>query len=268
MAITTTQQLRSAADRLIELHESGDLDAVLSLADEVSAAALGWVEPDEIVRESLFIARFQRAIALTEREDLTGAARAYAEAAETPSDPDDPDQRHEVAMALLHRGMCLDALDEPELAIEAYGRVVERFGGAEDPVTRDQVVRARVNRSVAWLNAGDPKAARTEAEDLAGELDRSVPLDAEQWIMTRRISAAALQSTGRAEQAVNVLSEVDTVELDDPSVLEQQASAELERAELLEALGDDDAAGRVRAAAASHEQAVIDLGGVTDAVHG
>lgn len=247
--MSTTMELRTAADRLIELHEAGDLDGVLSLADEVAERAAGWDEPDEIVRESLFIARFQRAMALTERQELAEAARAYRDAASTPTDPDDPDQRHEIAMALLHEGMCLDALDEPEAAIEVYLEIVERFGDAEDVVTRDQVVRARVNHAVALLSSGDAARALQEAERLLGELDPSVSLDAEQSIMARRIAAAALQPLGRPEDAVRVLERVGAVDLDDEAVREQQAQAHLDRAMILDELGAAPAAEEAREAA-------------------
>lgn len=247
--MSTTMELRSAADRLIELHEAGDLDAVLTLADEVARMA-GDLEPsDEVVRESLFVARFQRAMALTERHDLEQAARAYADAAATPTDLDDPDQRHEVAMALLHQGMCLDALDAPQDAVEVYAEVVRRFGAADDPVTRDQVVRARVNGAVSHLNAGGVDIALAEARSLIDELDPSLPLDGEQWVMARRIAAAALEGLERPHDAIDVLEAVGVVDLDDAGVREQQAHAHLDRSRLLEELGETGAAAEARQAA-------------------
>jgi len=245
----STTELRSAADRLIELHEAGELDAVLELAEEVTALADGGDVSDEIVRESLFIARFQRAMVLTEREDLRAAAQAYADAASVPTDPDDPDQRHEVAMALLHQGMCLDALGEPREALTVYDRIVQRFGVAEDPVTRDQVVRARVNRAASSLDVGDAASSLQEAQELIDLLDPAMPLDAEQWVMARRIAAAALQEQARPQDAVVLLEGIGVIDLDDPTVREQQAQAHLDRAQVLVDLGETGAAEDARRAA-------------------
>ena len=249
MSTTELTELRSAADRLIELHEAGDLDAVLDLADEVTALAGRGDVSDEVVRESLFIARFQRAMVLTEREDLQAAAQAYAEAASVPTDAHDPDQRHEVAMALLHQGMCLDALDDPQQAQTIYDQIVDRFGAADDPVTRDQVVRARVNGAASRLAAGDAAASLEETQRLIELLDPTTPLDAEQWVMARRIAAAALQEQGRLQDAVTILAGVGVIDLDDPGVREQQAQAHLDRAQVLTDLDEPGAAEDARQAA-------------------
>jgi tetratricopeptide (TPR) repeat protein len=242
-------ELRSAADRLIDLHDAGDLDAVLELADEVTAVAADGDLSDEVVRESLFVARFQRAMVLTEREDLRAAEQAYADAASIPTDTDDPDQRHEVAMALLHQGMCLDALDEPERAVSIYGQIVERFGVADDPVTRDQVVRARVNRAASHLHVGDAGSSLQECQELIDHLDPTMPLDAEQWLMARRVAAAALQALDRPQDAVAMLEGAGIVDLDDDTVRGQQAQAHLDRAEVLADLDQPGAAADARQAA-------------------
>jgi tetratricopeptide (TPR) repeat protein len=220
--MTTKQDLRHAADRLIELHEAGDLDAVLALADEVVTEATALGEQDEIARESLFVARFQRAIALTERDELAAAAEAYGEAADTPTDLDDPDQRHEVAMALLQRGMCLDVVGDASAAVDTYDEVERRFGGADDPVTRDQVLRARVNRAASLLGAGDAEAAAASADVLLASIEPCAPLDAEQWVLASRVRAAALVELGRTDEARRVLEAAAEVEVDDDPVVEQQ----------------------------------------------
>jgi len=229
---TTVQDLRSSADRLIELHEEGDLDAVLRLADELAEAAQAHLGEDEIARESLFVARFQRAIALTEREELEAAAEAYGEAATTPIDPDDPDQRHEIAMALLHRAMCFDALGETARARDTYDEVVARFGDADDPVTRDQVVRARVNQAAGQLADGEVEAALFAADSLRATLDPSAPLGGEQWLLASRIRAAALRELGRTDEAVATLQQAVALEGDDPAVVDQREQAAADLAEL------------------------------------
>lgn len=221
--MATLQDLRVAADRVIELHEAGDVDAALALADEVAEVAA--LRDDEVARESLFVARFERAVVLTEREELEAAAAAFGEAAETPTDPDDPDQRHEVAMALLHRGMCLDAVGDPQAAIVAYDQLIERFRGAEDLVTRDQVLRARVNRAASRLETGDAAAVAEEAEQVRLGLDPTTPLDAEQWMLASRIRAAALIDLGQDDLARQILSEAAAIDLDDPAVSEQRELA-------------------------------------------
>lgn len=219
--MTSTQELRSTADRLIELHEDGELDAVLTLADELAAAAESFGEDDEVARESLFVARFERALALTERGEVEAAAEAYRLAADTPTDLDDPDQRHEVAMALLHRGMCQDAMDDATGAVATYDEVARRFGDADDPVTRDQVLRARVNRAASLLAAGDASVAAEAADEVRETLDPTVPLDAEQWLLATRIRAAALVELGQVDAARPLLAGATAIETDDPAVVEQ-----------------------------------------------
>ena len=228
--MATLQHLRVAADRLIELHEEGDLDAALALADELASEAEA--SDDEVARESLFVARFERAMVLIERDEYAAAAEAFGSAAETPTDPDDPDQRHEVAMALLHRGMCLDTVGDTEAAIEAYDQVVRRFGAADDLVTRDQVLRAQVNRAASRLAGGAAATAADEAGVLRADLDPSAPLGAEQWLLASRIHAAALQELGRHDDARAVLIEALAVDLDDPAVIEQRELAEQDLREL------------------------------------
>jgi tetratricopeptide (TPR) repeat protein len=219
--MTSTQDLRRTADRLIELHEDGELDAVLTLADELAAAAASFGEDDEVARESLFVARFERALALMERGDVEAAAEAYRLAADTPADPDDPDQRHEVAMALLHLGMCQDAMEDAAGAVATYDEVTRRFGDADDPVTRDQVLRARVNRAASLLDEGDASVAAEAAAEVRNTLDPTVPLDAEQWLLATRVRAAALVELGQVDEARTLLAGATELETDDPAVAEQ-----------------------------------------------
>ncbi len=233
----TIDGLRVAADRILALHEEGDLEAALRLADEVAAAALtAWERDprDPVARESLFVARFERGMVLVEMDLVDEAADAFGAAADTPIDPEDPDQRHEIAMALLHRGMCLDQAGDPAGAIAAYGSVVERFAGAEDAVTRDQVVRARVNRAAALLGADDAEGAMGAADEVRQELDPSLPLDAEQWLLATRIQAAALVRGGRQADARAVLEAAVDIDLDDPAVVEQRELASVDLADLLD----------------------------------
>lgn len=232
------QALRSQADGILELHEQGELDAALDACGALLAAADEADATDEVVRESLFTARFERAVLLTELGELEEAARAYAEAATTPTDLDDPDQRHELAMALLNEGICFDALGRTEEALRVYERLVVELGGADDPVTRDQVVRARVNRGAAQLELGRLPEALTVAEGLCGELDPADALEAEQLVMALRLRAQALEGLDRGREAADVLAEVERCSDEEPGVADQIAAALRERARLLDELGD------------------------------
>ena len=231
----TIEDLRGAADRIIALHEDGEFEAALELADEVvtvAAAAHERRRDDPIARESLFVARFERALLLAQSGRYVEAAGAFAEAADTPIDPEDPDQRHEVAMALLHQGMCHDQAGQIDEAIGAYETVIEGFALAGDAVTRDQVVRARANRAAALLMRGDLEAATAAAHELRQDLDPAAPLDAEQWVLAARIEAAALSRAGDVEQARDRLQATRQVTADAPEVVEQRELAEAELAEL------------------------------------
>lgn len=225
--------LRQRADRVLEQHELGQLDAALAACEQLIVDADAADVTDPVVRETRFFARFERALLLTELGDLEGAADAYGDAADAPADLDDPDQRHEVAMALLNRGICLDTLGDHAGALSAYDQLVVRFGGADDPVTHDQVVRGRVNRAAALLALDQLHEALTVVASLRAELDPTEALEAEQLAMAMRIRAAALRGLDRAAEAAEALAEVDRYVTDDPAARTQLASSQQERAEVL-----------------------------------
>lgn len=236
------RSLRQRADRILEQHEVGDLDAALVDCEALAQAADAADPADPVVRETRFFARFERALLLTELGELDRAAAAYGDAAATPADLDDPDQRHEVAMALLNQGICLDTLGDHRGALEAYDRLVVRFGAAADPVTHDQVVRGRVNRAAALLALDQLHEALTVVESLRAELDPTGALEAEQLAMAMRIRAAALRSLDRAAEAADALAEVERYVTDDPAARTQLASSQRERAEVLAELDRADEA--------------------------
>lgn len=227
------QALRAQADRILELHETGRLEEALdacgALLADVAADDLG----HDVVRESVFTARFERGVLLTELGELAAAAEAYADAAATPTDLADPDQRHELAMALLNQGICLDGLDDHEGALRVYDQLVVRLGDADDPVTADQVVRGRVNRAAALLALGRAPEALTVAEALSDELDPSDLLEAEQRGMAARLRAAALRELGRADDAVTALEDVERCSDEETGARCQVAAAAVERARAL-----------------------------------
>jgi tetratricopeptide (TPR) repeat protein len=239
--VTSPKELRARADVILELHEDDRLDAALEACDDLVRLARDADPTDPVVRESLFSAWFERGLLLSELGDLRTAAEAYGEAAATPADLDDPDQRHEVAMALLNRAICLDASAEGEgqgeLALATYDQLIERFGDADDPVTRDQVIRGRVNRAAALLAADRPEQALAGADALIGELDALDVLEAEQLAMAVRLRAAALRALDRVDDAEASLTDVERCTDEDPAVRSQIAAAHRERAELLAELG-------------------------------
>jgi tetratricopeptide (TPR) repeat protein len=229
--------LRAYADAVLEQHEAGDLEGALESCERLLAATGEGDLDDPVVRETLFTARFERALLLTELGELEIAAEAYAQAATTPADMDDPDQRHERAMAQLNHGICLVAAGEHQAALRVYDRLIATFRDAADPVTRDQVVRARVNRSAALLAIGELAAARAAAEELIDELDGRDALDAEQLAMAVRLRAAAFQGADRDEEAAEALAVAEALEAEDAAARVQVVAASRERAELLAALG-------------------------------
>lgn len=228
---------RERADQVLELHERGSLEQALEAAGALARDASQADTSHPVVRESLFAARFERALLLTELGDLAAAARAYAEAAATPADLDEPDQRHEVAMALLNRGICLDAVGDRDAAIEVYDELVARFREADDPVTADQVVRGRVNRAAALLAVDRIGEALTAADVLVRQLDPLDALEAEQLAMTVRLRGAALRALDRDAEAADALAEVERCTDEDPAARSQVVAAHRERADILAGLG-------------------------------
>jgi tetratricopeptide (TPR) repeat protein len=145
-------------------------------------------------------------------------------------------------MALLNRGVCLDAVGDHQGAIGAYDELVGSFGDADDPVTRDQVIRARVNRASALLAVDELHEALTVADGLIAELDPSEALEAEQLAMTVRLRAAALRALDRRDEAAASLADIDRCADEDPAARSQVAAAQRERAEMLAELGRSDEA--------------------------
>jgi tetratricopeptide (TPR) repeat protein len=229
--------LRAYADAVLEQHEAGDLEGALESCERLLAATAEGDLDDPVVRETLFTARFERALLLTELGELEIAAEAYAQAAATPADMDDPDQRHERAMAQLNHGICLVAAGDHEGALRVYDRLITTFREAADSVTRDQVVRARVNRSAALLALDDVAGARAAAEELIAELDERDALDAEQLAMAIRLRAASFQAEDRDEDAADALAVAEALDAEDAAGRVQVVAASRERAELLAALG-------------------------------
>ncbi|MBW3658039.1 MAG: hypothetical protein KY457_05335 [Actinobacteria bacterium] len=162
------QALRATVDRGFELHETGDLDATLAHYDGVLAAAP--TAGDPVTVESLFAARFDRAVVLTELGELEAAADAFATAARgLPAG--DPDVAHEIAMAELNRGICLQLLDRHDEALTVYAAIVGRFPDAEDdPVLHEQVVKAMVNRAATLEVLGRRREAAGAVDDVLGHL--------------------------------------------------------------------------------------------------
>jgi tetratricopeptide (TPR) repeat protein len=254
------QQLRTRADELLELHEAGELEVALESCEELLADLAGLDVSDPVVRETVFTARFERALLLGELGELLLAAEAYRLAAATPADPDDPDQVHELAMAALHQGICLDAVGDHDAALQAYDQLISRFGGADDPVTANQVVRGRVNRA-ATLLALDRVAESLEAAGrLVEELDPSDALEAEQLAMAVRVRAAALRAADRVPEAAASLADVDRLTDEDPAARSQVALALLDRADALVELD------RTRDAVALLDAAVARYSGDPDPV--
>lgn len=236
--MVSPQEARQRTDAVMELHEAGDLEeAVEEVESLLAVLSHGHDLDDPVLRESLFTARFERAVLLTELGDLDAAAEAYAVAATTPADLDDPDQRHEIALALLNRGICLDTVGDHETAVAVYADLVARFQDADDPVTLDQVVRARVNHAAALLALERTEEASTSAAAISTELDPTDVVTAEQHVMALRLQAAALRAAGDVDGAIEVLLRRGEATLEDPAARAQVAAAAQEHAQLLVELG-------------------------------
>ena len=232
--MVSPQQARARTDAAMELHEAGELVAALEeIRDLLTVLSDGHDLTDPVLRESLFAARFEHAVLLTELGDLDAAAEAYALAARTPADLDDPDQRHEIALALLNRGICLDAVGEHAAAVAAYADLIARFADADDPVTADQVARARVNHAAALLALGRAAEAEIAAARVRDILDPENVLTSEQHVMAARLRAQALLELEQEEEALGELFRVHGVSREDPATRAQLAAAAQERAQLL-----------------------------------
>lgn len=217
----------------MELHEAGELEEALGEVRALLADLEGAELADPVLRESLFAARFEHAVLLTEFGDLDAAEAAYGLAARTPADLEDPDQRHEIALAALNQGICLDAVGDHAAAVRVYAGLVDRFRDADDPVTADQVARARVNHAAALLATDRPAEAAQLAAEVRAELDPRDVLSSEQHVMAARVEATALGLLGRVEAALAVLADLAPVTEEDEATRLQLAAAAQERTALL-----------------------------------
>lgn len=232
--MVSPQQARARADAIMELHEAGDVDAAMEEVQRLlSELDEGQARTDPVLRESLYAARFEHAVLLTELGDLDAATEAYALAARTPADLDDPDQRHEIALARLNQGICLDAMGDHAGSIEVYADLVSTFSDADDPVTADQVARARVNQAAALLASDRADEASVRAAGIRAELDPQDILSSEQHVMAARLQAQALLDLDAVEEALGVLADLGEVTREDPATRAQLAAAAQERAQVL-----------------------------------
>lgn len=186
------QRLRAAVDRGFELHETGDLDATLAHYDGVLADPPAGVDP--VTVESLFAARFDRAVVLTEVGDLEAAADAFATAAHgLPAG--DPEVAHEIAMAELNRGVCLQLLDRHDEALTVYSAILGRFPDpGADPVLREQVTKAMVNRCATLEVLGRRREAVAAVDAALGELADADDL----WVDEQRALLAEVRRAALA----------------------------------------------------------------------
>lgn len=238
------QRLRVAADRILEQHEAGDRDGARAGCDALEADASDDDLTHPVVRESVFTARFQRAVIETEEGDLEAALAGYLSAAALPVDPDDPDQTHELAMALLNAGICWSNGGDPAAALATWDDLLDRVGDATDPVTAEQVTKARVNRGVALLDLDRPQAAADAAAEVLELLGAGTePIVAEQRVMALRLQARAQRDLARPEEAAVTLAAAEPLgDVDDEATRTQVVVAIAERAEVLAELGRADEA--------------------------
>lgn len=180
MAGPDPQALRAAADLILELHDAGELTAARDACLRLERDA-GDDLSDRVVRESVFLARFERGAIAVEEDDLEEAATAYLAAAALPFDLSDPDESHELAMALINAGVARSVAGDEAAALAIYNDVLSQLADATDPVTRGQVVRARVNRAAALLELDRPGEAIRAVEELIPELDLDEDDDVEQY---------------------------------------------------------------------------------------
>lgn len=189
------RRLRAAVDRGFELHESGALESTLAHYDELLTTAPASTDP--VTVESLFAARFDRAVVLTELGELEAAAEAFAAAASGLPDGE-PDVAHEIAMAELNRGVCLQLLDRDDEALTVYSAIVGRFPEPSDPVLREQVVKAMVNRCATLEVLGRRREAVAAVDAVLAYLEAADDVwVGEQRMLLVEIRDAALTGADR-----------------------------------------------------------------------
>lgn len=142
--------------------------------------------------------------------------------------------------ALFNLGRALDLLGRPGEALEAYGRLIERFGKASDFWFRRAVARASVNRGVVLRQLGRLEDAIEAYDDVASRFDRAEePELQEQVAMALVNKAIAFSTSGRPLEALAVNDEVLSRfgQTATPNMSELIATTLVNKAILLNSLG-------------------------------
>ena len=105
--------------------------------------------------------RFSRALAFEKQGLLDQAVKAYDDIVCSFGNDEQPELLHQVALALVKKGITLGQLNRSEEAIAVYGDVVRRFGSSENTDLLEQVAMALVIKGITLgqLNRSEEEIA-------------------------------------------------------------------------------------------------------------
>ena len=130
--------------------------------------------------------RFSRALAFEKQGLLDQAVKAYDDIVCSFGNDEQPELLHQVALALVKKGITLGRLNRSEEEIAVYDDVVRRFGSSENADLLAQVAMALVNKGITLGQLNRSK----EAMAVYDEVVRSFSADAMLAVPVARALAA------------------------------------------------------------------------------
>jgi len=153
--------------------------------------------------------RFSRALAFEKQGLLDQAVKAYDDIVCSFGNDEQPELLHQVALALVKKGITLGQLNRSEEAIAVYGDVVRRFGSSENTDLLEQVAMALVIKGITLgqLNRSEEEIA--VYDDVVRRFGSSENTD-----LLKRVTMALVNKgitigqLNRGEEAIAILDDV------------------------------------------------------------
>lgn len=236
-----------ALERALVLAESGRMAEAIDGFDEVISRFSA--DRDLETRRDVTDAYFNKAVTLTAMGNATGAVETYAEMASRI--PDDPDLEitETLALGLVNRGNLLIELGRYDEAARTFDDVLNRFGTRPEDEIQFLMVGAALGKGDALVNLGNYGEAIFVYDAVV------VETATRQETAFERMQVAAMVSKGRAQRRAGApIQAAETLNfvLDawtgnaDATIAQLVGTATMVRAEIAEAIGDQNEPGSCR----------------------
>jgi tetratricopeptide (TPR) repeat protein len=153
--------------------------------------------------------RFSRALAFEKQGLLDQAVKAYDDIVCSFGNDEQPELLHQVALALVKKGITLGQLNRSEEAIAVYDDVVRRFGSSENAELLEQVAWALVNKVITLGELNRSEEAIAVYDNVVRRFGSSENAELlEQVAMALVNKGITLGQLNRSEEAIAVYDDV------------------------------------------------------------